>query len=725
MQTPLKWINELVNLESINLDNLIEKLTLGGFEVEETLELEIENEKQLSLDISATANRSDSLSIQGISTEIATLLDQPTKISSYSLQTFDWKEQFNNFSLPISNQYNCSTLISVIVENLNDFTVPKWLKQKLLSSSIIPTNSLIDFQNYVLLETGYAFGFYDFKKICSKLNCSNFNLSLSKAENDQEFTATNEITYKLNSSITILQASNGQVSSGQVNHLTLDHLPISIAGIIENKDFDYSDSTTSLLIEASIFNPAAIRQPSRSLGLRTDRSARYEKSLKNTYLIESLYRLLSLLRISNPKMICKLHTFAQAVEKLPQPIVLKYQTVNEILGPIKGLNRRLSYTCYITPETITKYLNRLKFKFSYHDSTHSWEVQIPQSRSDDITREIDLIEEIGRLYGFNSFLTTLPKIKNIGNEDLSYKTRKKITSSLLNLGFNELIHYSLVNETTFTKNEIKLINPLLSDCSNLRSSLLPNLIKTVQENLKQGNSFIEGFEYGHVFSGLETPAGTNFQEKEYIAGIFGGLKTQLTWSESKKSLTWFEAKGKIEQFLKQLNLVLYWKNSTSTMDTIMHPYRSAELYFTNGVKLGIFGQIHPIVSNQLAISSEIYLFEFDLELIQSQLQTNKLAIYKEYSLYPKIIKDLSFIINQDIEFEKLKEALYCNGTKFLSEINLLDEYRGSSIPDGSTSLCFQLVFQSKEKTLENKEIENIRKSLQSVLVNQFDALIRN
>jgi phenylalanyl-tRNA synthetase beta chain len=119
------------------------------------------------------------------------------------------------------------------------------------------------------------------------------------------------------------------------------------------------------------------------------------------------------------------------------------------------------------------------------------------------------------------------------------------------------------------------------------------------------------------------------------------------------------------------------------------------------------------------------LFEFDLELLQSQIQANKLTIYKEYSFYPKIIKDLSFIINQDIEFGKLKEALYCNGTKFLLEINLLDEYRGPSIPDGSTSLCVQLVFQSNEKTLENKEIEHIIKGLQSVLVNKFDALIRN
>jgi len=349
-------------------------------------------------------------------------------------------------------------------------------------------------------------------------------------------------------------------------------------------------------------------------------------------------------------------------------------------------------------------------------------VKIPHLRSEDITREIDLIEEIGRLHGFNNFITTLPKIKNIGNEDLSYRTRKKITSCLLNLGFNELIHYSLVSEKTFLSNEIKLINPLLSDCSNLRSSLLPNLIRTVQENLKQGNSFIEGFEYGHVFSG---DIGTNFKEKEYVSGIFGGIKTKLAWSDSETALTWFEAKGKIEQLFKQLNLLTYWKNFTSNTDPIIHPYRSGEIYLLNGVKLGNFGQIHPILANQLSISSQIYLFEFDVKVIKHQLQRNKLVIYKEYPIYPKIVKDLSFIIQQHIQFKKLQEALYSNGTKFLVEVKLLDEYKGKSIPEGSTSLCLQLIFQSKEKTLENKEIENIMTNLQSVLINKFDALIRN
>ena len=170
------------------------------------------------------------------------------------------------------------------------------------------------------------------------------------------------------------------------------------------------------------------------LGLRTDRSSRYEKSLKNTYLIDSLYRLISLLRINNPNLICKIHTVSQIEEQTSKCISLHYQTINEILGPIKKINK--PDIDYISPNTITSYLKRLGFEFSYKEVELTWKVQIPHLRTDDITREIDLIEEIGRLHGFNNFLTTLPKIKTIGNEDLSYKTRKKVTSCLLNLGLN-------------------------------------------------------------------------------------------------------------------------------------------------------------------------------------------------------------------------------------------------------------------------------------------------
>jgi len=707
MEISLKWVNELVKIENINLEDLIEKLTLGGFEVEEILEIDINNKKTITLDISSTANRSDSLCIQGISLEIAALLNKPLNSLKYSTNNFKWKQEINNLPKTFSSTKDCSTFISFTVENLTDLTVPKWLKQKLVSSNITPENNLSDFQNYILLETGYPFEFYDLEKIYSKCNTSNFNLEITTSKNEEIFYANNGSDYKLDDSVLVLKANE---------------VPLSIAGIIPSKDVDYSLNTTSLLIEGSIFNSVKIRQQSRNLGLRTDRSAKYEKSLKNTNLLESCYRLICLLRISNPNLTCKLHTITQTLEKDIKPISLNYSTINQILGPVKVNGIGKDEYHYISTDQINNYLERLKFTSSYNKNDSTWKVNIPHSRSEDITREIDLIEEIGRLHGFNNFLTELPKIKAVGIEDPSYKTRKKLTSCFINLGLNEFIHYSLVSSKTYIDNEIELVNPLLKDCSNLRSSLLPTLIKTVQDNLKNSNAPIEGFEYGHVFSGDVSEV---FYEKEHVAGIFGGIKHKSTWSDVSKSLDWFEAKGKIELLFQKLNLLVDWKVYTPIHGvSILHPYSTSELHLKNGKNLGVFGKIHPILSKKLNISPDVYLFELDFELIKNELETNKLKAYKEYTLYPKIIKDLSFIISNRVSFNELKESLYSNGSKFLTQINLLDEYRGVSIPKGYTSLCLQLTFQSHEETLQNKEIESIINNLEQLLVNKFKADIR-
>ena len=706
MQVPLKWVKELIDIETVTVDELVERLTLGGFEVEEILDIEVNNKKQTVLDISATANRSDSLSIQGISLEIASLLDKPINKLVSAHQILNWEQTVSQQVKPILSDLGCSTFLAIEVENIDNFTVSSWIKEKLISTGISPANNLSDLQTYILLETGYPFAFYDLKKIQAKSGSLKLNFSIEKSTADQEFLASNNLKYTLNDSNLLVKANN---------------FPISIAGIIEHEDYVYSGTTNSLLIEGSIFNAAKIRQQSRNLGLRTDRSARYEKSLKQTYLLESFYRLICLLRLKNPDISCKICTFLQKEEQPLKVINLHYQTIKEILGPINQINIENSF---IPRKKVSQYLTRLNFKFTYQDSSSIWKVQIPQLRSDDITREIDLIEEIGRLHGFNNFITTLPKITKIGVEDRSYQTRKRITSCLLNLGLNELIHYSLVGEDQPINktNEINLLNPLLSDYKNLRTSLLPTLIKTVAENLKQSNRIIEGFEYGHIFSG-NIPK--NIQEIENIAGIFGGTKEKLSWSEPSKAVTWFEAKGKMDQFFQQLNISVYWKlESLAESKEIFHPYRTAQLYLLNNEKLGNFGQIHPASASIHGLSFETYLFEFTLKSIQDQIQQNKLSIFQDYSLYPRVIKDLSFIIQKNITFTELQKILYLNGTIFLSEINLLDEYRGSSIPDKSTSLCFQLIFQSSEKTLENKEIEAIIENLYSVLVQKFNAIIR-
>ena len=704
MYTSLDWINELVSVETVQLDEFIDTLTLGGFEVEETLEIEINNQKKTVLDISATANRADSLSIKGIAQEVTALLDKETLNSPYTQQDLKYKDEIEKTLISSIPSSNYSTFIALTIENLTNFSIPKWLTEKLLCSEIEPTNNLKDFQTYILLETGYPFEFYDLDKIQNIVKTENFDLTLKPASSGTSFTAENDIEYQLDPNILVLEANNH---------------PLSIGGIIPNKSVSYKSETKSLLIEASIFNSKKIRQQSRIVGLRTDRSARYEKGLNSSSVIQALVRLITLLRILNPELICKIHTTSQIEQPKLSSIVLKYENIIEILGPIRDdLNNN---STQLLPVQISNYLNRLNFVFSFDQDTLTWIVDIPMARVDDIEREIDLIEEIGRLHGFNNFITNLPNIYSIGKEDFSYQVRKKLTSCFLNEGFNELIQYSLVNEKV--SNNIRLINPLINECSTLRTSLLPRLIKIVSENLKQSNIVLEGFEYGHTFLG---DINSSYIEKEVVSGIFGGLKSKRNWDETSENLSWFEAKGKVEELFKKLNLSISWKTSNlEAYKDILHPYRTAELYLGNQLSLGVFGQIHPIAAKTNNVVPDLFLFEFNFETLKEEFQQRKLSLYQPYSLYPKITKDLSFIVDRNVTFTQLKTTIQNNGTEFLKQVDLLDQYQGSSIPKNQTSLCVQLIFQSIQKTLVTKEIDEIVDNLYEILKEEYKVTIRS
>jgi phenylalanyl-tRNA synthetase beta chain len=703
MYTSLDWLNELVSVKTIQLENLIDKLTLGGFEVEETLKIDVNKKQRTVLDISATANRADSLSIKGIAKEITALLDQPSCSSNYINQQVEYQKIITNVIQTTETIPEYGTFVTVTIENLTDLTVPKWLREKLICSKVEPLNNLLDFQNYVLLETGYPFEFYDLEKIKTIIKTSEFELSLSSVDTPTTFIGSNEIKYKLNSDILVVKANN---------------YPISIGGIIPNQDVAYSATTNSLLIEGSIFSSKKIRQQSRTLGLRTDRSARYEKGLNNSYFNEALIRLITLLKITNPKLICKIHTASEVDQITDVNLSLDYANVIEILGPVKNSITKKPEN--ISVGQITEYLNRLDFEFNFDLETTKWNIKIPKARIDDLEREIDLIEEIGRLHGFNNFMTNLPTVSRVGKEDFSYQIRKKLTNCFINEGLNELIQYSLVNELTDIT--IPLINPLTNDCSTLRTSLLPNLIKIVSDNLKQGNNLLEGFEYGHVF---KDGSKIKYQELEMVSGIFGGRKLKQTWDEPGQTLSWSEGKGKINSLFTKLNIPVIWQPITeSQYKTILHPYRTAELWLSTNQCLGVFGQIHPILAKKYNLPADIFLFEFNLDNIRDEFQNRKLTLYQPYSNYPKITKDLSFVVNRTVPFSDIEKTLLINGTQYLTKIKLLDEYRGAAIPEHKTSLCIQLTFQSSQKTLVTKEIEEILIKLQCALEINHNVLVR-
>jgi len=704
MRISLNWINELVEVKNINVDDLITKMTLGGFEVEEVFELKLEDSLETIIDISTTANRSDSLSIKGIAKEIAALTNQSYNFSNSLTNFFKFETIIKSSLLRNSKLKDCSIFMAVSIENLVKFSSPEWLKNKLLTNGLVPVDNLLDFQNYILIETGYPFEFYDLDQIRSKNLNSELNLYLSFPVENTSFKANNDLEYNLNKNILILK-NNQQI--------------LSIGGIIVNQQYAYTKFTKNLLIEGSIFRSQRIRQMSRSLGLRTDRSARYEKGLNTSNYLQSFSRLISLLKISNPNLYCKLEVIGYKKEKVISEINLDYKNILEILGPTEINFNNTSQN--LLPDQISEYLSRLHFKFSFNQHDLTWNVKIPSSRLDDIEREIDLIEEIGRLHGFNNFVTRLPKIPKIGDEDMSYQIRKKVTACLLNEGLNELIHYTLGN--TQDVSDIKIINPLLLDYSKLRSTLLLNLLVTISENIKQGNRNIEGFEFGHVFS--LNSRGMSYSELESLAGVFGAIKTKPTWSTNSTFLSWFEAKGKMESIFKKFNLVPSWKNSRpQKYKNILHPYRTGKFFLDNNKMVGVFGQINPILAKNLNISSNLYLFEFNFSLLKTVLKNNKLPLYNYYSLYPRIIKDLSIIVDQKISFNKILAVVKANGSKYLVDVQFLDEYIGNPIPQHFRSLCIQLTFQSNNKTLLNSEIETIIKNIQSMLVKKFKIILR-
>lgn len=837
MQISLYWLNELLNLRGYNTDFLIERLTVHGFEVERCIIIKNNKKYSIALDISPTANRGDVFSIRGIAKEVRIIIERHANVDYYPpvlkvqkvakyfyrrrkfrspfpplggsmvfksvpihYNTFKlnyqkgikyirkftidkfkwrlentifrsrkWKPNRLRYKEAVFNSDNpklFSRFITWSVDNLETFTSPKWLQKKLFYSGITPENNLRDFQNYILLESGYPFEFYDLDKIKSKCQSELFQLSLSPG-NNTKFLATNDSEYILSNNIVVLKANQNI---------------LSIAGTISNKEFDYTNETTSLLIEGSIYNSKMIRRQSRLLGLKTKRSTYYGKGgMDGTFLIETWYRLFLLLRVLNPNAKFKNRSTSYGSADASQLYHIKYVTsyhYDEVLkyydfwfrekklAQVMGLGY---YYNHITRKTYEKtkrmisthieyFLKKLRVRYifatrpgqdddeywpiiygripqppgkrgrrwlpprNWVKEDRYWVVNIPNHRREDIVREIDIVEEICRLYGVDNIESEQPIIGPSGFTDFSYKLRKSISLSLLNQGFNELISYSLTNDRIQNCNKITLVNPLAIEYSTLRTSLLPNLIEIVSENIKQGNTTFEGFEFGHVF--LQDEKG-QYSETEFLSGIFGGIKVKSSWAEKFDELSWFEAKGKMEQILEKFDLDFFWNNIDVEINhEFLHPYRTAGIYFYDNLLVGTFGEINPIYAKKMSISSKFYLFEINFKLLARKIKENNKIFYQNYSSYPRIIKDLSFIINKNVSFSVIKDVIYQEANEFLYELNLLDKYESNTIGIDQVSLCIQLVFQSQIATLKTENIEFILNNISLALEKRYNAIFR-
>ena len=708
MQISINWLTQLVNIKKIDISNLSDKLTLAGFEVEDILNLKILDKEDTVFDIASTANRPDTLNMLGFRTEISALLDDlqvNTNINKeIERDKLNYLESGKNISTSVSFE-DCKNFIISEIDNIQVNDSPLWLKRRLIGSGIEPLNNIVDISNYVMLEWGQPFRIYDLNKIKTLTNPT-FKLSVRNAKDNEDFYTSDNNKYTLTPNNLIVCA---------------DDLPISISGIIGSSATAVDSQTTSILVEGSVFNAKKIRQSSRSIGLRTEESSRCEKILNLELLPITYKRIIKLLKVigSNEKNISskidyKIQKFELLSTKIKQ-ISLKHSYINQILGATNNTQSE-----FLTVNEIEECFSKLKLKYLYTNNNKTdsyWLVNIPSYRINDLFDPIDLIEEVGRIYGFNNFLSTLPEASEIGLISEREKFKRKFRQSLINIGLKEIVQYSLTKFKS-DQNQVKIINPLVNDYAVLRTTLLPNLIKAYTANLKRTGSSLQGFEIGRIF---KLDKNQTLQEFQYVSGIFNNELYKNNWN-STLQFGWFDAKGLLEEVFEQLNLPVKWKVPTMLENNeLLNLNRTSELFLFNE-KVGFFSQLHPRICLKNEILSDTFLFEFDLNLLNN-IHSNDF-IFKPYSEYPTIVKDIAFIVPLDTTFSKINSVIRKDGFILLDSVCLMDDYRGKQVKNGCKSITIRLTFKSSEGTLNNIEIDQLVLKITDQLKQELNVVLR-
>nr|YP_010338679.1 phenylalanyl-tRNA synthetase beta subunit [Glaucosphaera vacuolata]UNJ18629.1 phenylalanyl-tRNA synthetase beta subunit [Glaucosphaera vacuolata] len=694
MQISWNWLQTLLDIQKISPEQISEKLTMAGFEVENIYKQQIGETEDVILDINPTINRPDMFSMMGVAKEIAILLDQDIVVEEPEITKVE-----NNLLASVNAEADgCILYIGTIINNLNIKKTPEWLQQRLQASSIKPTNIIIDCINYVTLEYGQPFLVMDLDKLYKKIQYienDNININIRQANSFEYLDIFKEPRFPLSEKNLVITYNN---------YLT------SIAGIANSDSLIMNLDTTSILLEASIFNSRVVSMSSKACGINTEVSIRHEKGLDIKQCYSAYYRLLNLMQQLGLGDI-KNNFIFNNYSISNQIINLRFTSVYQVLGPINNQ--------FLSNSDLINLLYRLRFSVNHKENMV--ELQVPSHRSCDVTREIDVIEEIGRIVGFNQFIDILPS--RLTRKPLSKREEfiRKIYCILNTLGLTEVVTYSL-----FKNGKIRITNPLTLDYAYLRNNLLQGLIKVCQHNMTQDNHTLECFEIGRVFYDHSQEI---FKEHHHIAAIFGGKCIRSSWQDVPRPLTWFEAKGIIEQLFEQFPFRIQWTDiiddDKSNLIPLFHPNRFANLYI-NQKKIGIFGQIHPKIIKIYNLSDLAYGFEVNIEDLYQEyykfLEVN--SFFSFYSNYPSIAKDLSIVIPIKFSLENLIQEIQDKTIGLLENIELFDEYRGVSIPEGYHSIGLRFFYRSRIKTLTLHAIEKIHEDLKNFLKDQLKLIVR-
>lgn len=706
MKLSWKWLNQTIALENIPLDNIIDKLTLAGFEIEEIQEENSINDKTIDIDI--TANRADTSNIIGLAREINSVFNIKLIHHNYIYQAkHNHKYKYTTLNYWENNKFAIRPLLDIqftTIKNLKQQISPTWLQELLHGCEIQSENILQDIIKYVNTKWGQDIEIFDLNKVIKN----------SKKESIIEI--TQKINFHLYNEFSSL--FNNLNIINDVNLIKYQSKILSIVGLESNNQFYCDRETSAIIIMSKICNPQYISHITSKNNIRTDISNKHLKGIPRENFTCAYNEAINLILDLTSGEINNIFTY-KTIQKKNLIIQIPQDYIKKILGTH---NKKQD----ISKEKITQILKQLKFRPKYIKDT--LQVIIPENRSRDITRPIDVIEEIARIYGFNSFYNNLPTSNNIGYTSEITKFIRKIRRILRNLGIHEIIHYSLENKKYCLdiSEKISLYNPLLEDQSILRSNLVKDLINANRYNYKQKNLPFECFEIGKIFQ----KSHNNTIEEIGISGILGNpYFSKNMWSEKAGSMNWFQAKGFMEDFFDKLGVNAQWKQAQVSdqytihkeLQRFCHPYRTAIISDKYNHKniIGIFFQTSNKLKDEISNDYNTYIFEINpINLIKATNKKQHLDYnFINYSTYPSVTRDISLILNQNQSTDEIKEYILFQKNPFIESVEVFNEYKEKYTSSAKTnrSVGFRITYRAKTRTLNNKDIKNIEADISNLL----------
>ena len=659
------------------------------------------------LDVTSTANRADALSMVGLAREVAAITEAELTLPT---ATFPQAQAVAAaVTVSLQDAKACPIYIATVLENVKIMPSPLWLQQRLQAAGTRPINNIVDITNYVLLEWGQPLHAFDCDRLATAAGNPEYALSVRYGKTDETLTTLDSQERSLRPESLVITANDQ---------------PVALAGVMGGEETEVFAGTTAVTLEAAYFDAAVIRRSARSQGLRTEASARYERGVNPAELEVACSRALQLMQtLADAKVVSQITDRTPVGEITPtRTLSLRLQRVRDVLGSVVNLEPGKAI-----PIPANKIQETLETLGCTVDSSSGdlgddvWQVIIPPYRYRDLEREIDLIEEVARIYGYNHFANTLPQAAMGGFLSPEAALSQKVRQSFRGAGLTELIHYSLIKPDS--DNQVVLANPLFPEYSALRTDLVDGLIKAFKFNLEQGNGPLNGFEIGRIFR----LAGGVPEEAEVIGGILGGDARQGQWVNSGRPapLSWFEAKGILESVFERLGLSVDYRPDDA--DTRWHPGRTASLWVRGRLRLGTFGQLHPQLRQEQDLPDEVYVFQLNWSVLVTCLATSKQKAVKfnPYSTFPASDRDLAFYAPVTVSVADLKKVMTKTGGKLLDSVTLFDEYQGDSVPEGQRSLAFRLIYRSLDRTLTDEDVEPVHQKVRIALEKQFQVSLRS